>query len=99
MPPGGALPVAAKIIGSLAFAVAPALGIAALAGVGATYGYRAVLRGALRKGRDALDQALAALQKNLDSQALFGELPLPPALPPRKSGDDVALIAAITTIT
>ena len=99
MPPGGALPVAAKIIDSLASAVAPALGIAALAGVGAMYGYRAVLRGALRKGQLALEQALGALQQNLDSQALFGELPLPPALPPRKSGDDAALIAAITTIT
>jgi eukaryotic-like serine/threonine-protein kinase len=96
---GGALPLAAKIIGSLAFAVTPALGIAALAGVGATYGYRAITRGALRKGREALAQALEALQKNLDSQALFGELPPPQMPPPRNSGDDAALIAAITTIT
>ena len=97
---GGALPIAAKIIGSLVVAVTPAIGIAALAGVGAMYGYRAILRGALRKGRLALEQALGALQQNLDSQALFGEIPLPaPPTLPRNSGDDAALIAAITTIT
>ena len=95
---GGALPIAAKIIGSLAVAVGPAIGIAALAGVGALYGYRAVVRGALGKGRLALELALGALQQNLDSQALFGEIPPPPSLP-RNSGDDAALIAAITTIS
>ena len=97
---GGALPIAANVIGSLAVAVGPAIGIAALAGIGALYGYRAMLRGALGKGRLALEQALGALQQNLDSQALFGEI-TPPALPslPRNSGDDAALIAAITTIS
>ena len=97
---GGALPIAAKVIGSLAIAAGPAIGIAALAGAGALYAYRAVVRGALGKARVALELALGALQQNLDSQALFGEIPPPPPqMLPRNSGDDAALIASITTIS
>jgi eukaryotic-like serine/threonine-protein kinase len=89
---GAALPIGAKLLGSLLLAAGPAAGVAALGGVGALYGYRALLRRAHRKGNEELEKLLAALQKQLDSQALFGELPSP-TTPPRvlQRGDDAAI--------
>ena len=96
---GVSLPIVAKVIGTLAVAVGPAIGIGALAGFGALYAYRAVLRSALSKGRMALEGVLGALQQNLDSQELFGELPAPQPPKLRAGSDDAALAAMITTIT
>jgi eukaryotic-like serine/threonine-protein kinase len=95
---GAALPIGAKVLGSLALASLPAAAIAALGAAGAMVAYRASFRSALRKSRDELDKLLLALQQNLDSQALFGELPAP--VPVRRDADQNAAIAAIiTTIT
>ena len=60
---------------------------------------RASFRRALRKAREELDKMLQALQQNLDSQALFGELPAPPALPRRDGDDDAAMAAFIASVT
>ena len=97
---GAALGIGTKVLGGLALASMPALALGGLAGAGAIYAYRAALRSAMRKGQEELDKMLLALQQNLDSQTLFGELPAPPALPRRSSGgDDAAAAAFITTIT
>ena len=92
-----ALPIGAKIIGTLALASLPAVAVAGLAGVGALYGYRAVLRRAMRKAHLELDKMLLALQQRLDQRALFGELPPPPAPPHRNDGDAAALIIMSST--
>jgi tRNA A-37 threonylcarbamoyl transferase component Bud32 len=95
---GGAFPIALKVLHSLAMAFPIAGGVAAVSALGMMALYRTVFRRAVRKAREELDKMLMAVQQNLDSQALFGELPAPvPQL--RNSGDDVALIAAITTIS
>ncbi len=95
---GAALPIGFKVLGSLALASLPAAGIAALGAAGAMVAYRASFRSALRKSREELDKLLLALQQNLDSQALFGELPAP--VPVRRDSDQSAAITTmITTIT
>ncbi len=83
---GGALAVGFKVMGGLAMATPLVAGVAAVAAVVAMAGYRAVFRHALKKAREEIDKMLLALQQQLDSQALFGELPPPPQL--RRGGDD-----------
>jgi eukaryotic-like serine/threonine-protein kinase len=97
---GVLLPVGAKIFGTLALASPLAAGVAALTALGTMVAYRASFRRALRKAREELDKMLQALQQNLDSQALFGELPPPKTLPRGKGGDDDgALLAMITSVS
>ena len=84
-------------MGGLAMATPLVAGVAGLAAFGAMVAYRAAFRHALKKAREEIDKMLLALQQQLDSQALFGDLPAPRALP--AAGDDAALAAAmITTI-
>lgn len=94
---GGSLAIAAKLLGGVLLATPVVGGVAVLTAFGTMVGYRAIFRRALRKARESLDAMLLALQQQLDSQALFGELPPPP--PPRRidRGDDgtAAAIAAL----
>ena len=93
---GVLLPIGAKIFGTLALATPLAAGVAALTAFGTMIAYRASFRSALRKAREEIDKMLMALQQNLDSQALFGELPPPPSLPHgTANGDDAAIITII----
>lgn len=94
---GAALGVGMNVMGGLAMATPLVAGVAGLAAFGAMVAYRAAFRHALKKAREEIDKMLLALQQQLDSQALFGDLPAPRALP--AAGDDAALAAAmITTI-
>ncbi len=93
---GVMIPVGMKVMGGLALASPLAAGLAVLTAFGTMIGYRASFRRALRKSREELDKMLLALQQNLDSQALFGEIPPPPAKLRRGSDDDAALITMIT---
>ena len=95
---GVAIPIGIKILGGLALASPLVGGVAVLAAFGTMVGYRASFRSALRKARLAMDAMLLALQQQLDSQSLFGELPPPPALP-RASNDDAAAASMITMIS
>jgi eukaryotic-like serine/threonine-protein kinase len=95
---GAALPIGMKVLGTLALAVGPAAAIAGAAGFGAMVAYRAYFRHSLRKTREELGKMLLALQQNLETQALFGELP-PPQLPRGRAADDATVAAIITTIT
>jgi hypothetical protein len=71
-------------------------GAAALAAVGTMLGYRASFRRALRKARLAMDAMLIALQQQLDSQSLFGELPPPaPLLRSGTSDSDATMLTII----
>lgn len=58
---------------------------------------RAAFRHALKKAREEIDKMLPALQQQLDSQALFGDLPAPPPQIRRGGDDDAALITMITS--
>jgi eukaryotic-like serine/threonine-protein kinase len=93
---GAALPIGAKVLGSLAIAVGPAAIVAGVAGYGAMVGYRALFRRALRKTHIELEKMLLALQQQLDSHALFGEIPAAPRLPRGRGDDEMAAI--MTTI-
>ena len=95
----GAFVIAFKAMGLAAMAFPVTGGVAALTAAGAMLGYRAVFRRALRKAREELDKMLLDIQRNLDSQALFGELPPPPVLPQQSGDGSAAVIAAITSIT
>ncbi|MCC7053434.1 MAG: serine/threonine protein kinase [Gemmatimonadaceae bacterium] len=94
---GAAIGIGTKVLGGLALASLPALAIGGLVGVGAMYGYRAILRKAMHKGQEELDTMLLALQQSFESQALFGELPAP-ASANRRDGDDAAMLAAVVTV-
>ncbi len=89
---GAALAVGIKVMGGLAMATPLVAGVVALSAFAAMAGYRAAFRHALKKAREEIDKMILALQQQLDSQALFGELPTPPAPPPqlRRGGDDDA---------
>ena len=96
---GAALGVGIKVMGGLLAAAPLVAGVAGLGAFAAMIGYRAAFRHALKKAHGEIDKMLLALQQQLDSQALFGELPAPPrALP--AAGDDAAVAAVmITTMT
>jgi eukaryotic-like serine/threonine-protein kinase len=93
---GAALPIGAHVLGSIAIAAGPAALAAGLCGYGAMVGYRAMFRSALRKMHVELDKLLLALQQQLDSQVLFGEIPPVPKLPRGRNDDDMTAI--ITTM-
>ncbi len=93
---GATIPVGLKLMGALALASPIVAGVAAITAIGTMVGYRASFRSALRKAREEMDKMLLALQQNLDSQTLFGEIPPPPTIP-RRSGDDDALLAIIAS--
>ena len=93
---GVTIPVGLKVMGALALASPLVAGVAIITAFGTMVGYRAAFRRALRKAREELDKMLLALQQNLDTQALFGDLPAPtPPTLPRNSGDDVTLLTMI----
>ena len=94
----GAFVIAFKAMGLPAMAFPVTGGVAALTAAGAMLGYRAVFRRALRKAREELDKMLLDIQRNLDSQALFGELPPPPVLPRQSDDGSATVIAAIASI-
>lgn len=96
---GAALGVGIKVMGGLALATPLVAGVAGLAAFAAMLGYRAAFRHALKKAREEIDKMLLALQQQLDSQALFGEIPVPPPQIRRGGEDDAALITMITTVT
>ncbi|HYW49396.1 MAG TPA: serine/threonine-protein kinase [Gemmatimonadaceae bacterium] len=91
-----ATPIAIKALG-LAAAVAALPVVAAAGAVGALtmIGYRASFRNALVKAREELDNALAALQQQIDSAQLFGELP---AVAPVAKRRDISADDAFVTI-
>ncbi len=92
---GAALAIGIKVMGGLAMATPLVAGVAALAAFGAMAGYRALFRHALKKAHEEIDKMLLALQQQLDSQALFGELPAPNERIRRGGGDDAAFIGMI----
>jgi eukaryotic-like serine/threonine-protein kinase len=91
-----ALGVGIKVMGGLAMATPLVAGVAGLTAFGAMVGYRAAFRHSLKKAREEIDKMLFALQQQLDSQALFGELPAPPPQIRRGGDDDAALNTMIT---
>ncbi len=93
---GLAVPIGIKLMGALALASPLVGGAAALAALGTMLGYRASFRSALRKARLAMDEMLLALQQQLDSQSLFGELPPPPPL--QRGGNGEGDAAQLTII-
>lgn len=92
---GVMVPIGMKIMGGLALASPLAAGVAVLTALGTSLAYRASFRRAVRKAHEELDKMLLALQQSLDSQALFGELPQPPALPARRPNDDDGTLLAL----
>lgn len=94
---GAALGVGIKVMGGLAMATPLVAGVAGLAAFGAMVGYRAAFRHALKKAREEIDKMLLALQQQLDSQALFGDLPAPTPQIRRGGDDDAALITMLTS--
>ncbi len=92
---GAALGIGIKVMGGLAMATPLVAGVAGLAACGAMLGYRAAFRHALKKTREEIDKMLLALQQQLDSQALFGELPAPPPQIRRGGGEDAAFMTII----
>jgi len=93
---GLSIPVGIKVVGALALASPLVAGVTVLTAFGTMVGYRAAFRRALRKSREALDAMLLALQQNLDSQALFGELPAIPEPPRIASSSDDAFVTMIS---
>jgi len=93
---GLSIPIGIKVMGALALASPLVVGVTALTAFGTMVGYRATFRRALRKSREALDAMLLALQQNLDSQALFGELPAIPEPPRIASSSDDAFVTMIS---
>lgn len=92
---GATLGVGVKVMGGLAMAMPLVAGVAGLTAFAVMVAYRASFRHALNKAREELDKMLLALQQQLDSQALFGEVPEPRALPAVQ--DDAAVTAALIT--
>jgi eukaryotic-like serine/threonine-protein kinase len=88
---GATTAIGIKLLGGLAVAAPLIAGVAAITAYGAMAGYRAVFRRSLRKAREEMDKMLLALQQQLDTAALFGELPPPPTLPQRNAAHDAAV--------
>jgi eukaryotic-like serine/threonine-protein kinase len=95
---GGSLAIAFKVLGSIAMAFPVAGAVGAVTAIGTMAMYRAIFRRALRKAREEIDKMLLDIQRNLDSQALFGEPP-PPQLPLRGRDSAAATILASGAVT
>ena len=93
---GGALAIAAKVIGGLALATPVGAGVAAVTALGTAATYRWSFRRALRKAHEEIDKMILALQQTLDRDALFGGQQPPPPGPLPGAGD--AHAAALITM-
>jgi eukaryotic-like serine/threonine-protein kinase len=91
------LAVGFKVLGGLAMAMPLVAGVAGVTAFAAMIGYRASFRHALKNARDEIDKMLMALQQQLDSQSLFGDLPAPPPQIGSGPTDDGSLIAMISS--
>lgn len=92
----GTLAAATKVLGGLALASPVGAGVAVMTALGTAAVYRWTFRRALRKAHEEIDKMLLALQQNLDSEALFGELPPLPPPPTPQRGDDAAALLIIS---
>ena len=93
---GGALAIAAKVLGGLALATPVGAGVAAVTAIGTAAWYRWAFRRALRKAHEEIDKMIMALQQTLDRDALFGEqtqLPAPRFRPPDDDGSMLTMIS------